>query len=145
MRLKEALAAEIDKALADGFTYFITGGARGVDTWAAELVLERRKTNPGIVLELAKPWSGCYRKVKGPDGERLRAIEAAANKVTVVSDGMDEAADFILRDCYMVDSSERLIAVYDDSSEGRSGTKDTLRYARANGLDIHQIQWRSLV
>ena len=46
IRLKAALEAEIDKAVADGFFYFIVGGADGVDTWAAEIVLEKKKTNP---------------------------------------------------------------------------------------------------
>ena len=55
IHLKAALEAEINKAVADGFFYFIVGGADGVDTWAAEIVLEKKKTNPEINLELAKP------------------------------------------------------------------------------------------
>lgn len=47
IHLKAALEAEINKAVADGFFYFIVGGADGVDTWAAEIVLEKKKTNPG--------------------------------------------------------------------------------------------------
>lgn len=145
LRLKESLAAEIDLALADGFSCFITGGAEGVDTWAAEIVLERRKNDASITLELAKPFAGYNSKITGPAGERLRAIENAADHVTVVSDGSDEQADCILRDCYMIDASERLIVVYDDESEGSSGTRDTLRYAKASGIDIRQIQWHQLM
>ena len=100
VRLKAALEEEIDKAVADGFSYFITGGAEGV--------------------------------------------EASADHVTVVSDGADEAADYILRDCYMVDASERMIIVYDDDSKGPSGTKDALLYARSSGVEIRQIQWMHL-
>ena len=143
-RLKAALSDEIDRALTDGFTYFIVGGAEGVDTWAAEIVLEKRKEYPVISLELAKPFAGYNQKRKGAAGERLRAIEAAADRVTVISDGEDEEAACILRDCYMVDASDRMIVVYDDATEVGSGTKDTLRYAKANGKDIRQIQWQHL-
>ena len=48
--IKASLSAEIDVAIADGITEFITGMARGVDMWAAELVLARRATNPGVTL-----------------------------------------------------------------------------------------------
>ncbi len=143
-RVKAALSEEIERALTDGFTYFITGGAEGVDTWAAEIVLEKRKEYPVIKLELAKPFAGYNQQLKGEAGERMCAIEAAADRVTVISDGGDEKAACILRDCYMVDASDRMIIVYDDASEGSSGTQDTLRYARASGKDIRQIQWKHL-
>ena len=141
---KAALEEEIDKAVADGFSYFITGGAEGVDTWAAEIVLDRKKRNPEITLELAKPFANYNSCLKNDYGDRLRAIEASADHVTVVSDGADEAADYILRDCYMVDASERMIIVYDDDSKGPSGTKDALLYARSSGVEIRQIQWMHL-
>ena len=144
IRLKAALAEEIDRAIADGFRYFIVGGAEGVDTWAAEIVLERKKSDPEITLELAKPFADYNSHLENEKGARMRAIEAAADHVTVVSDGTDEVADYILRDCYMVDASERMIIVYDDASEGASGTKDTLQYARSSGVEIRQIQWMHL-
>ena len=144
IRLKEALASEIDQAVADGFSWFITGGAEGVDTWAAEIVLDRKKKHPEIILELAKPFANYNRRLQNDYGSRLRTIEAAADHVTVVSDGADETADYILRDCYMVDASERMIIVYDDDSKGPSGTKDALFYARSSGVEIRQIQWMHL-
>ena len=144
IHLKAALEAEINKAVADGFFYFIVGGADGVDTWAAEIVLEKKKTNPEINLELAKPFADYNKHLQNDYGRRLRAIEEAADRVTVVSDGADEAADYILRDCYMVDASERMIIVYDDESKGPSGTKDALLYARSSGVEIRQIQWMHL-
>ena len=131
IHLKAALEAEINKAVADGFFYFIVGGADGVD-------------NPEINLELAKPFADYNKHLQNDYGRKLRAIEEAADRVTVVSDGADEAADYILRDCYMVDASERMIIVYDDDSKGPSGTKDALLYARSSGVEIRQIQWMHL-
>lgn len=42
-QVKEKLRKAIRQAIEDGFTTFISGMARGVDMWAAEIVLEERK------------------------------------------------------------------------------------------------------
>lgn len=39
------LTERIKAAIADGYTDFITGMQRGVDHWAAEIILEIRKEN----------------------------------------------------------------------------------------------------
>ena len=53
-KLKEA----VQKAIADGYTTFISGMARGVDMWAAEIVLEEQKKNDEIKLICASPYEG---------------------------------------------------------------------------------------
>ena len=42
--VKAALEKEILRAITEGFTVFISGMARGVDIWAAEIVLRLRDT-----------------------------------------------------------------------------------------------------
>ena len=49
------LEGSIDAAISDGFMTFISGMARGVDIWAAEIVLARKATNPEIRLICALP------------------------------------------------------------------------------------------
>ena len=44
-KIKAALEHEIDAAVTDGFTCFMSGFADGVDQYFAELVLERKQTN----------------------------------------------------------------------------------------------------
>ena len=56
--VKAALRKQIDQAVHDGFTVFITGMARGVDLWAAEIVLDLRKRNKEIRLICAIPHEG---------------------------------------------------------------------------------------
>ena len=48
--VKAALARSIQTALADGFTVFISGMARGVDLWAAELVIQFREAGLPVRL-----------------------------------------------------------------------------------------------
>ena len=49
-KIKAALEHEIDAAVTDGFTCFMSGFADGVDQYFAELVLERKQTTPALEL-----------------------------------------------------------------------------------------------
>lgn len=73
-QVKEALEMAIEAAVSRGFTHFISGMARGVDLWAAQLVLELKKQNPDVKLLCAVPyenfekrwspaWRQCYHDV----------------------------------------------------------------------------------
>ena len=77
--------------------------AHGVDLWAAEAVLEEKANNPHIKLICAFPFLK----------ERFDAEEAkiknAADEVKFISDSYCRNC-FILRDCWMVDHSSRVIA-----------------------------------
>ena len=44
--LKEKLGRSVDAAVREGFTHFVCGGALGVDTMAALLILEKRSADP---------------------------------------------------------------------------------------------------
>ena len=57
-KVKSALLTAIMQAIQDGFNVFISGMARGVDIWAAEIVLELREENPNIKLICASPYEG---------------------------------------------------------------------------------------
>jgi len=56
--VKEALEYEIEAAISDGFHTFISGMARGVDLWAADIVIEKRRAESGIKLIAASPFCG---------------------------------------------------------------------------------------
>ena len=126
------LRKEIRRAIDDGFNTFMCGGALGVDTWAAQIVLEL-----GQCLILALPWDSYNTKVSDPT---YLAVKNSADKIVVVSDKRG-VPGFTLRDHYMIDHSQRLIAVYDERSGIRSGTYRALEYARWKGIDIKQIRW----
>ncbi|MCM1232353.1 MAG: DUF1273 domain-containing protein, partial [Ruminococcus flavefaciens] len=53
-----ALTKEIRTAIADGFQTFISGMARGVDLWAAEIVLALRDEGAAVRLICASPYKG---------------------------------------------------------------------------------------
>ena len=76
-----ALEKEIRQAIADGFNVFITGMARGVDIWAAEIVLRLRDTGEAIRLICACPYQGFERGWKQSWQDRYQAILSAADLV----------------------------------------------------------------
>lgn len=128
-KLEEA----IDWALAKGAAHFICGNAVGVDTWAAELVLKKRKTHPQIFLEVALPFSGHNANVPA-----CQMVRQKADLVHVVGTAKNRRAAFFERNRYMVDHSNLLIAVY-CKSHARSGTVATMEYAKKQGIEVIEI------
>ena len=52
------LEGSIDAAISDGFMTFISGMARGVDLWAALIVLRMKEKEPDVQLVCASPYPG---------------------------------------------------------------------------------------
>ena len=53
---KARVAKAISERVSDGYVHFISGGALGMDLFAAEAVLKLRKELPWITLEVAVPF-----------------------------------------------------------------------------------------
>lgn len=130
-----ALKAEIDQAIIDGFNSFIAGMARGVDIWAAEIVLHLRNAGTPIHLVCAIPYEGFELRWSAVWQERYRIILQAANQVEYINPCYSRAC-FQKRNIWMVDHSARVIAVYNGQS---GGTRNTLRYAQKQGVDCRII------
>lgn len=119
------LATEIQNAIRDGCTTFISGMQRGVDLWAAEEVLRRRGAGQPVRLVAAAAFRGMEDRWSEDWKRRYERVLHAADKIVFVSDTPGRAA-FFERNRYMVDHAARLIAVY---CGGGGGTLETIRYA----------------
>ena len=77
-RLEDA----IDDLIAKGCTHFIAGNALGIDTWASQIVLEKKKTNPNLILEIAQPYEGhsARRKEIKPILEKADLVHPVSTK-----------------------------------------------------------------
>lgn len=137
VRLLSVLRNEIRSALEDGFDTFICGGAQGVDTWAADIILSMKKQYRDIRLIIALPFEGYNTDVT--DNVYLRILECADEvKITGTERGI---AGFTKRDHHMIDQSERVIVVYDERSGIRSGTYRAVKYAELKGKELREIPW----
>lgn len=133
--LKAKLTAQIMQLVEKGVTDFLSGMAEGVDTWAAQSVLELRKENPTLKLHCILPcktqadeWSNAARK-------QYRSILEQADSIVYVS--RDYCKDCMLkRNHFLVDKASILLVVCLNPGERRGGTAATVRYARKQGKDI---------
>lgn len=83
--LKETLKKQIISLITDeNVTHFISGMALGVDMYAAEIVLELKKTYPGITLESAIPCETQAAKWNAAMRERYYGIAAQCDKETLL-------------------------------------------------------------
>ena len=131
--LKKILTAQI-KALVDrGITDFLSGMAQGTDLWCSQIVLNLKKTNPTLRLHCVLPCKGQESKWPASAQERYHSILDQANEVVYVRREYSRGC-MLERNCYLIDHSSILLAVYNGSF--RSGTGATVRYARKLNKEI---------
>ena len=133
--IKELLNVAIENAISDGFTTFISGMSRGIDIWAAEIVLEKRKSNKKIRLICAVPYEGFESKWNVYDKEKYNGILMTSDHIEYVCTHYSKVC-FQIRNAYMVDSSKRVIAVYNG---GKGGTQNTIKYAKRKNTEVVNV------
>ena len=131
--LKAALTEQIMALSEAGATDFYSGGADGVDCWAALIVLELRKKNPAFRLHCILPHEGQADKWSALAQERYNAILEQSDSVDYVSHTYYDGC-MIERNHRLVESAGLLLAVY--NGVRRSGTGATVNYARKMGREI---------
>lgn len=135
-QIKSMLYLEILEAVRDrGYNTFISGMARGVDMWACNIVLSLKKQYPDIKLICAMPYRNFGNSWSGVDRFELNRYLSHADEIIYVSESYSKDC-FKLRNYYMVDHSSLLIGICRDD---KSGTGQTIRYAKSQGLDTHII------
>ena len=133
MSLKE----EFKKLLvANRCTEAITGMALGVDTVFALAVLELQDEGYNIKLHCAIPCRNHSCKWNRESVELYDNILKRADVVKLVTDAEYEPWMMQVRNEYMVDLADKIIAVWDGSN---GGTANCVRYAEKKGKDIIRI------
>ena len=127
-----SLKEEIRTAIADGFQTFISGVARGVDLWTAEVVLSLRDEGATVRLICASPYRGVESRWSREWQERYRRVMKQADLVRFICPGYSRDC-FQRRNQWMVDRSARVIAVYNGQP---SGTRNTIEYARRCNVPV---------
>ena len=134
--IAEEITKAIDKAILDGFTIFYHGACDGVDLIAAEQVILKRTDSNNIRLIAVIPYEGQANKWNEHWRERyFNVLEKCDDVITLHTKYIQGC--YHERNRYMVDRSNRLIAIYDGSSLG--GTRNTIKYAEKQGVEQHII------
>ncbi len=125
--LKTALAEHIAGLAGAGITDFFSGGADGVDCWAALIVLSLREKNPKLKLHCILPFEGQADKWSSSAQERYYSILRQADSVMYASREYYDGC-MLDRNHQLVKAADLLLAVY--NGEKRGGTAATIRYAQ---------------
>ena len=120
---KRRLRAEIRASYENGYRYFLSGMADGVDLYAAEAVIGLKSECPGMELVCVYPFG------TGSD-ERRWAINAEAAKIVSLYDAYCTG-------CYSERNSSKLICGF--SGDAASGTGATIRMALREDLRVSII------
>ena len=133
--------------------HFICGGALGVDQMAFHICNKlKNKYDNKITLELAIPFKNQYIKWRFEDIKRYNLHKKQADIVTYVDEipeynkynlnaGIYDIRKMQLRNMYMVDNSDIVIAVWDGT---RGGTKSCVDYTRKQNKDIINIDTKEI-
>lgn len=132
----------IDSCIKEGYDTFYCGGAYGIDIACGEIILAEKMTGrPELQLicaipfkEQAAKWSWMWRL-------RYYELLKGADKIKQLCHTYQRGC-YHIRNRYMVDNSDLVIAVYDGGATG--GTAYTVNYAREQGKEIIIIDPHSL-
>lgn len=135
-RFQEELDRQVERAYGRGYRHFISGMAQGGDLLFCEAVLRLKQAHPEVVLEAAIPCQSQADRWTPRQQERYRRLLAQCDLETLIQ--KDYTPDCMQRrNCYMVDRSSLMIALYDGSPGG--GTCSTLLYAIRRALEVIQL------
>ena len=139
-KIKAALLEQAKIMYKTGVRRFYIGGALGVDMWAGELLISMKESPAYKDIEIicVIPFEGHDGRWDTPSKRRFAKLLSGCDK-KIVAGKTDQLDAHKARSYYMIDCSECLIAVYDDSEKVRSATSQAINYARKRGLKISFI------
>ena len=135
VEFKARLRDTIEALIGEGYAHFVSGGAQGMDMFAAEAVLELKEKYPWIILEMVSPFDA--QAARWDEEYRMRhdRLFASADIVTATGHEYTKACMF-RRNRYLVENADLLLAAYDGQP---GGTAMTCEYAREMGVPIRLI------
>ena len=125
----------VENLIKKGYLYFGSGGARGFDALASEVVLKLKEKYPDIHLILVLPFINQYEKEKGWSREEIykyKNIKEKASKI-VYTQKTYSSGCYFKRNRHLVDFSSVCICYMHKMS---GGTAYTVWYAISKGLII---------
>lgn len=139
--IKNKLEYEIKRAIAKGYTHFISTMQLGIAMWAAEIVLRIKEFYPEITLEAILPYENQASHWTENQRDRYFHILSECNYVGYASIHYIPSCND-LANKYIVDKSSLLIAIYDENDKEAMTAVD---YAKLKGLELVLIDISSII
>lgn len=132
LKIKLALREKILIFIEMGYKKFLSGGALGVDLWSVEILLEL-KNDYDIYIEIIRPFPSQDKLWPCHTKKRWQSLYLKVDNVIDVSPDPYSKEKMLLRNSYLVDHADGLLAVCNMKP---SGTLDTLKKAEASHKKI---------
>lgn len=117
--IKKALENQLLPLLDDGLEWVIISAQLGVETWAAELVIELKNTYPQLQYAIITPFLEQEQKWNEAKKEKYRMICGKADFQTSVTKRPYEGPwQMIEKNKFVIRNSDGLLIVYDEENEG---------------------------
>ena len=135
-RITDEAERQVERLLGQGVEHFFIGGALGFDMLAAYLLLNLREVHPQLQVTFVLACLEQDRLWSHRDRTRYQKLYKQANTLVLLQDRYTQGC-MLARNRYMVDRAAICLAYWTHSV--RSGTANTVAYARRNGLDIVNV------
>lgn len=106
--------------------------SRGVDLWAADIIIHLRRYNPELKLIGVIPFEGFESNWSVDWKKHYKLVRKELDWLHVVSQEYTPDV-YQLRNQFMVDHSSMVLAVFNGQL---GGTQNTIRYARYKGVSV---------
>lgn len=135
--ITERTANEIRDLIANNnVRFFGVGGAIGYDTLAAKVLFQLKETEfPHIKVILVYPFDGYTNRWTSAQKEEYESLLPKYDKKVCIEASASKEA-YLARDRHLVDESAYCISY---CARNYGGTAYTVRYAKSQGLEIHNI------
>lgn len=138
--IKKALENHIVQLIDDGLEWVILSGQLGVETWAAELVIELKKEFSQLKYAIITPFLDQEKKWNDTKQEKYREIcEKADFHTSVTKKPYEGPWQFIEKNKFIIRNSDGMLIVYDEENEGSPKFMKELAQKYAERQDYHII------
>ena len=117
--IKKALENHLRPLIEDGLEWIVISGQQGVETWAAQVVLELKAHYPELKYSIITPFLEQQKNWNEHKQAAYMHIVSKAYFVTSVTKRPYEAPwQFIEKDKFIIDNTDATLLVYDEENEG---------------------------
>ena len=117
--IKRAIENQLRALLDDGLEWVVISGQQGVETWAAQVVLELKVEFPELKYSIITPFLEQEKNWNEHKQATYLHILQQADFVTSVTKRSYEAPwQFIEKDKFIIDNTDAALLVYDEENEG---------------------------